>query len=222
MNPKAEGSIWERDYPIFKATVGGHTRVQLHRCSMASSKRVYTEPTARYFHVSFTAKGKVCLWVRDTEDSVSDSKDDRTNFIRCIELFDPYLEAWSQLDTAGTPHPGLEDAVCASYGENVYMYGGLNTEADKYEGALSCLNMKTLIWSQLCLGGTARGPMGKATCGMVHFHHDKLAVIGGYGIPSGPTQPGLTFIEDTDETDGSGWTNEIHVFYLSQGSNQVC
>ena len=79
------------------------------------------------------------------------------------------------------------------------------------------LNVKILTWSQLCPAGTAGGPMRKAMCGMVHFHRDKLAVIGGYGIPTGPTQPGSTFIKDTTCTDGRGWTNEIHVFNLDQG-----
>ena len=88
------------------------------------------------------------------------------------------------------------------------------------KGVLSCLNVKTLTWSQLSLaGGTAGAPMRKTGCGIVHFHHDKLAVIGGYGIPTGPTQPGSSFIRDTGHTDGRGWTNEIHVFNISQGSD---
>ena len=41
-------------------------------------------------------------------------------------------------------------------------------------------------WSLLCLAGTSGGPIRKTGCGMVHFHQDKLEVIGGYGILSGP------------------------------------
>ena len=93
----------------------------------------------------------------------------------------------------------------------MYMYGGLN---NKFEGVLSCLNVKTLTWSQLSLAGRR-----KTGCGIVHFHHDKLAVIGGHGIPTGPTQPGSSFIKDTRFTDGRGSTNEIHVFNISQGSD---
>ena len=56
-------------------------------------------------------------------------------------------------------------------------------------------------------------------CGIVHFHHDKpLAVIGGYGIPTGPTQPGSSFVKSTRYTEGRGWTNEIHIFDIHQGS----
>ena len=191
-----------------------------------ASKKLY-EPTAIYDHVSFSVKGQVYLWGGVTQNSESGSNDDMTKLANCIKRLDPYLEVWSQLNTTRTPHPGLVAAACASYGEHVYMYGGLN---HNIEGVLSCLNMKTLIWSRLCPAGTAGGPMGKGACGMVHFHHDKLAVIGGYGIPSGPTQPGSSFIRNTPtqpgssfirntyKTDGRGWTNEIHVFNLSQGS----
>ena len=179
-----------------------------------ASKKLY-EPAARYAHVSFSVKDQVYLWGGTTQNSESGSNDDRIKLANCIERLDPYLEVWSQLNTAGTPPPGRFAAAGASYGEHVYMYGGLN---NNFKSVLSCLNVKTLIWSWLCPAGTAGGPMGKAECGMVHFHHDKLAVIGGYGFPSVPTQPGSTFVRDTNKTDRIGWTNEIHVFDLSQGS----
>ena len=136
---------------------------------------------------------------------------------RHIEQFDPYLEIWSQLNTAGTPHPGLKYAACTSHEEFVYMYGGMGT---KVEGALSCLNfgVKTPTWSQLCPAETVGGPMRKFLSGMVHFYDDKLAVIGGYGYPNDPVQPGSVFIGNPTVTDGSGWTNEIHIFDISQGS----
>ena len=45
---------------------------------------------------------------------------------------------------------------------------------------------------------------------------DKLAVIGGYGCPGdGPIQPGSLFIPNERFTDGTGWTNEVHVFNVS-------
>ena len=188
-----------------------------------ANKRLY-EPTARKDHVSFSVEGQVYLWGGETQDAVSGSEDERIKLANRIEYFDPYLEVWSQRNTTGSPHPGLEYTVSASCGENMYMYGGFNMEGDDYEGALSCLNVKTLTWSQLCgPAGTAGGPITKGSCGMVHFHHDKLAVIGGHGLPSGPTQPGSTFIRDTRFTDGRGWTNEIHVFDLSEGNHsEVC
>ena len=135
-----------------------------------------------------------------------------------IEQFDPYLELWSQLSTAGSPHPGSWYAACASTGEHLYMYGGYNIRKDEFKNTLTCLSVKTLTWSQFYPAGTAGGlgPMRKMGCGMVHFHHDKLAVIGGYGIPSGPTQPGSTFAMFTEGR--GGYCNEIHLFDISQGS----
>ena len=177
---------------------------------MASKERY--EPAARFAHKSILVEGKVYLWGGQIQDG---SEDDSIKLANCIEQFNPYLEVWSQLNTAGTPHPGLMSAACASSGEHVYMYGGAKS---RYEGVLSCLDVKSLTWSQLSAeGGTAGGPMRKANCGMVHFHHDKLALIGGYRYPTGPAQPGSTFIRNTSITDGSGWTNEVHVFDFSQG-----
>ena len=96
------------------------------------------------------------------------------------------------------------------------MYGG---EGTKVEGCLSCLkcSVNTLTWSQLWPGETFGGPMRKTSCGMVHFNDDKLAVIGGYGYPTGPIQPGSLFFGSPIATDGIGWTNEIHIFDISQG-----
>ena len=171
------------------------------------------EPDARLVHVSFLVEEKVYLWGGKTQDLLSGHLDE---LARRIEQFDPYLEIWSPLNTVGTPHPGLEYAACASHGEHVYMYGGKET---KTEGALSCLNfsLKTPTWSQLCPAGTVGGPMRKCSCDMVHFHDDKLAVIGGYGCPNGPIQPGSVFIRNPKATSGIGWTNEIHIFDTSQG-----
>ena len=118
------------------------------------------EPAARLRHVSFLVEGKVYLWGGTTQDLVSGHQDE---LARRIEQFDPYLEIWSQLNTAGTPHPGLQSAACASHGELVYMYGGKST---KFEGVLSCLNfgVKTPTWSQLCPAETVGGPMRKTLC----------------------------------------------------------
>ena len=137
------------------------------------------ESIARFEHVSILVEGKVYLWGGAPQDMVSGLQDELA--LR-IEQFDPYLEVWSQLNTAGTPHPGLRCAACASHGEHVYMYGG---KSAKYKDSLSCLNfgVKTPTWSQLCPAETVGGPMRKILCGMVHFHDDRLAVIGGYGYP---------------------------------------
>ena len=53
-------------------------------------------------------------------------------------------------------------------------------------------------------------------CGMVS-HDNHLLILGGYGYPSGPTQPGAEFIKDSRHTDGVGWTNEVHSYDLKEG-----
>ena len=171
------------------------------------------EPAARFYHAAVAVEGRVYVRGGRTADYDSGSEDEKIKLASCIEQFDPYLEVWRQLNTTGTQHVGLECPCCMSLGEHVYMYGGFS--GNRYEGVLSCLNVKTLTWSQLC-PETRGGPMRKCGCGMVIFLGDKVAVIGGYGIRTGPTQPGATFTRYTDER---GWSNEFHVFDISQGSH---
>ena len=176
------------------------------------------EPNSRFYHVASSVcdgPGQLIVWGGQTSEVYSNLG--RIQLASVVEQFDIHSEVWCQRDTGGTSHPGLFKAACTSFGNRLFMYGGYCDDTySNYSGALSCLDLTTLTWSQLSLaGGTAGGPMRKAACGIVHFHQNKLAVIGGYGIPTGPTQPGSSFIKDTD---GSGWTNEIHVFDISQGS----
>ena len=181
--------------------------------------REFYEPTARLYSTFISTQRHLYLWGGRTVTFETGSVDARIQHARCIEQFDPYLEVWRQLNTTGTPHRGLASAASASVADQLYMYGGDNGK--RYEGVLSLLNLKTLTWSQLCQEATDGGPMRKDGCSMVGFHGDHLAVIGGYGIPAGPTQRGASFIRDTDFTDGRGWTNEIHIFNINQGISSL-
>ena len=143
------------------------------------------------------------------------SEADNIKLGSCIEQFNPDLEVWRQLNTAGTPHPGLSGAACVSDDKNVFTYG--SSSGKRYEGVLSRLNLETLTWSQLS-PETAGGLMRKYGCGLI-IVRDKLVLIGGRGIPTGPIQPQATFARDTRFTDGSGWSNEVHEFNMSQGSH---
>ena len=184
------------------------------------------EPSPRFFHVaasvSDVSTGQlVVVWGGRTAEFYS--RDDKTQLASRCQLFDLHSEVWSERHTLlGSPNPGLCQAACTSFGECLFIYGGSfgGFAARSNSGELSCLNIKTLTWSQLCPADTAGGPaLRKVACGMVHLSSDKLAVIGGYGYPTGPTQHGSSFIMDTQFTDGRGWTNEVHVFDLSQGSH---
>ena len=184
-----------------------------------ATKAVY-EPSARFLHSAFSIDRRVYVRGGRTDVFESGSEDGKLKLANSIEQFDPFLEVWRQLKTtAGTPHPRLSDAACVSLGENVYMYGGYSGRG--CEGALSCLNVKLLTWSLLCPGEVAGGPMKKDGCGIVLFHGDKLAVIGGAGYPTGPAQVGSEFIKYTSGNDGIGWTNEFHVFNIGQGIDHL-
>ena len=173
------------------------------------------EPVPRQFHLSFPAKRLLYVWGGRTVNFETDSEADKIKIGSCIEQFNPDLEVWRQLNTAGTPHPGLSYAACVSDGENVFMYGGYSGK--RLEGVLSRLNLETLTWSQLS-PETAGGPMRKTGCGLI-IVQDKLVLLGGYGIPAGPIQPQATFVRDPKFTGWKGWSNEIHEFSMSQGNH---
>ena len=173
----------------------------------------------RLFPAFISTQRHLYVWGGRTVTFETGSEDARIQQARCIEQFDPYLEVWRQLNTTGTPHPGLDRAASASVADQLYMYGG--DSGMRFEGVLSLLSLKTLTWSQLCQEATAGGPMRKDSCGIVSFHGDQLAVIGGYGIPTGPIQTGATVIRNQYVTDGGGWTNAIHIFNINQGSCTV-
>ena len=109
--------------------------------SKLSEPELY-EPSARFRHAAFSNDERVYVWGGRTDvyESCSDGEE-RIKLASSIEQFNPHLKVWRQLNTAGTPHPGLDSAACTSFGENVYMYGGHS--GNSYSGCLSCLNMKT-------------------------------------------------------------------------------
>ena len=126
--------------------------------------------------------------------------------------FDPLLEFWDVNKTSGVPPTWLHLGACASAGHHVYLYGG--TDGPRPQSSLHQLDTRSWTWKQLSSSGPMR--MGVHVCGMV-AHDSKLVLFGGYGFPSGPTQPGAEFIKDSRYTDGRGWTNEIHTFDLKEG-----
>ena len=56
--------------------------------------------------------------------------------------------------------------------------------------------------------------MPKSGCGMIAFRNN-LVVFGGYGIPEKPLDPHSHFISGIG---GKGWTNELHIYNLSEGN----
>ena len=72
----------------------------------------------------------------------------------------------------------------------------------------------TLEWRELQPLNQADGPMRKAGCGMITDLQNQLATFGGHSFCTGPTQPGAMFTVDTN---GKGWSNELHIFDITRG-----
>ena len=124
-------------------------------------------------------------------------------------------EVWQQKAVTGeAPAPGVYSAASASVDDDLFTFGGV--DGSRCYNSLHRLKHATQ-WFELCpQSGRAESPMAKSGAGMVAFGNN-LAVVGGYGIPHGPSQPGLSFIRNTGRTDGVGWTNEFHVYNLKDG-----
>ena len=83
-----------------------------------------------------------------------------------------------------------------------------------YYCSLHRLDSTTPEWRELQPLNQADGPMRKAGCGMITVLQNQLATFGGRGFCTGPTQPGTMFTEDTN---GKGWSNELHIFDITRG-----
>ena len=177
------------------------------------TKRNYYEPCPRYLQGSTSIGDRLYMWGGRTKD-FSESSRRKLAPVHVVEIYDPYLEAWQQDTTTGAPPPGLYNGGCTSVHESLLWYGGRDDKS--CFGTLHQLNTVSLNWEELHQN-TPQGPMAKLGCGLVSFQGNKAALYGGYGIPTGPTQPGSTFTKDTGYSDGSGWTNEFHLFDLQEG-----
>ena len=186
-----------------------------------NSSRVYHgQPKPRFLHYSGAVGGQCVVFAGYTEDFLSS----KVELSSTIEVFDQYLEQWRQLKTTGSPPKGLYYGCCSTtVTGDMYVYGG--HDGGNYCGGLYKLVMtdsedQKLKWSQLSVESNQSGPMRKAGCGMVYLRNKKkLAIIGGLGIPHDhrPPQQGSTFIKNVGFTDGSGFTNEIHLFDIKAG-----
>ena len=167
-----------------------------------------SEPSPRWGHFSAPVGEEFCVWGGRTED-FSKEKVSASSVYR----FDPLLESWSENKPSGggPPPPGLYAGSCTSTSDHLYLYGG--QDGSHYHGSLHQLDTKSWSWKQQL---SSAGPMSKSDCGMVTYGN-MLVLFGGFGFPSGPTQPGAEFIIYEKSTSGIGWTNELHTFDLKEG-----
>ena len=174
------------------------------------------EPSPRFGHGAAAVGGRCYLWGGFVQDF---SESGRRKLTSTVDIFDPYLETWEEHPTTGVPPPGLYAGACISLLDSLYWFGG--DDASSSHNSLHRLDTTTLEWREIQPLNKADGPMRKRGCGIVFFLQDKLAVFGGYGIPTGPTQPGTMFTKNILFTDGGGWSNEFHVFNITEGMSAL-
>ena len=169
------------------------------------------QPSPRFYHCAPQVGHETYLWGGWTADFVTLPFE--------IETFDTFSETWTKKTATGVPPPGLFSGGFAVVAETLYHYGG-NDGRSQYS-SLHSLNTVTLEWRELQSKNPADQPMSKSAHGMVTYHEavgvTSLAVLAGYGKPTTPIQPGSTVIQDTRRTDRRGWTNELHLFNLTNG-----
>ena len=173
------------------------------------------QPAPRSYHRAAQVRHKTYLWGGMTEDFATTG---RKTLPFEIETFDTFSEIWTKKTVTGVSPPGLCNGGFAAAAETLYYYGG-NDGRSTYS-SLHSLNTVTLEWTELQSKNPADQPMPKINYGMVTYHEEavgetSLAVLAGYGKPKILIQPGSTFIQKTDT--GWGWTNELHLFNLTNG-----
>ena len=169
------------------------------------------EPLPRSRHISVCVGSKVLVqggWTKDF------SEKSRQHLSTVVEIFDPCSELWEQKQVKGDgPQPGTYGSASASLHDDLFSFGGFCD--GNLINTLHRLDTKTWHWYQLSPQNADGAPMPKAGCGMISFRNG-LGVFGGFVIPRGPTEP-HSFIKNTRFTGGSGWTNEFHIYNLSEG-----
>ena len=107
---RGEPSAWRSTLLLpERMTVVGRRRTVVV-LSMMATRELY-EPLERYSHVCCSIENLLYMRGGRTLAFESGSENARLQLANCIEKFDPYLEVWHQLNTTGTPHPGL-DGCC--------------------------------------------------------------------------------------------------------------
>ena len=165
------------------------------------------EPDPRYTPYSSVINGELCVWGGKMVATTS------------LQVYHPCLESWRQVDSQGTPPPGLYLGASAHSENYLYVYGGVK-EDGSYSGCLHRLHTKTSSWTQLA-AHSADAPMKKFGCGMI-VYNNSVIVVGGFGIRNGPIQPGSQFRkwrgqDDDEDPSTEGWTNEMHKYDLREG-----
>ena len=179
---------------------------------MASILSSRYQPSPRVWHYAGQIGRKVYTWGGRTQDFLRGGQDKLKS---TVNVFDPFLETWQEQHTTGGPPRGLCYGAAVAHSTSLYSFAGHDGIAR--HNSLHVLDTDMLLWTDAQVLSTTHSPMPKSGCGMVFFGTHHLATIGGYGVPTLPIQTGSSFFKNPDHTDGSGWTNEFHVFDVTEG-----
>lgn len=176
------------------------------------------EPIPRFHHISAQVANKIVVysgWIRES------LKQSRNRLASTVEVFDPHSEQWEAKQCTGvTPVPGVCRTASVAVNNHLYSFGGI-VEDRGIVNSLHKLNARTYKWCELTpqIGAKDVPPMPKTGAAMV-ASGDNLALFGGLGIPQDTTQRGSSFING-GIYDGSGWTNEFHIYHLGEGTQSL-
>ena len=171
------------------------------------------QPSPRFLHCAAQLGEKTYLWGGHTQDF---SASGRKTLSSELNTFDAFSETWNTRIATGTPPPELYGGGCTVIDNSLYYFGG--TDGYSYYNSLHCINSVTAEWKELSSQHPVNQPMPKSGFGIVTYTDTaSLAVFAGYGIPYCPTQAGAKFVQSTKYSDGRGWTNEFHLFNLTNG-----
>ena len=170
------------------------------------------EPLPRYYHISGRVGSLIVVQGGWTNYFSEESKQHLSSV---VEIFDPYSELWEQRQVVGNaPSPGTYTAASASLHDDLFSFGGTD-DRDLFFNTVHRLDTKTWCWSQVSPQNADGAPMPKSGCGMIAFKNS-FVVLGGLGISREPTEP-QSFIKNFGN---KGWTNEFHIYNLSEGNMQ--
>ena len=170
-------------------------------------------PLPRLWPISGLVGSKVVVQGGRTKDFSEKSKQHLSSV---VEIFDLYSESWEQRSVTGdAPSPGMYGAASASLHDDLFSFGG--TDGMHFFNTLHRLDTEKLWWSQVSPQNANGAPMPKWACRIIAFGNC-LGVFGGHGVPRGPTEPQSFTIKNRGSADGIGWTNEFHIYSLSEGN----
>ncbi len=132
------------------------------------------------WHYTVPIGGKVFVWSGCGAEGVKRQS---------VEVFDGFVEEWQQKLTTGVPPPPMYAGGCAAVGTVIYACCGF--DGTSWYSSLHSLSSVSYVWNGVQPTNPGDGPMEKVGCGIISID-DKLALIGGYGKPTHPLQPGAT------------------------------